>query len=270
MNEKISIKKLTGVPRTLLIPLSGRSLANEKFPQFNFVDPLAEEIIQKIDFNFKEFSNDEMSMKGSIVRAKVIDDSAKEFFKNNPKGMGISLGTGLCTRFWRIDNDELSWLDVDFHEVIELREKLLPGDDRHYSCASSLLNRTWIDRALEINNSPWFISVEGVLMYLRPKEVESFFKLVADHAPPGSELVFDYTNPVLVKLKIKPLSVINSGTNFYWGMKNLAEVESLSSRFKRKCEPKRFKISSFHAVLNSIASFCLRGEVYALGHFKIT
>ena len=269
MTEKISIEKLSGVPRTLLIPLCGRSLAAKKYPQYDFHDPLAEETIQKLNFNSAEFSFDSMSMKGSIVRAKAIDSLAQDFFIKNPHGLGISLGTGLCTRFWRIDNSDLSWLDVDFPEVIELREKLLPKNPRHYSFPCSLLSNLWIKKAQEINKKPWFISIEGVLMYLKPSEVESFFKLVAELAPAGSELVFDYTNPLLIKLNIKPLAVLRSGTTFHWGISKLSEVEKLSPRFKCVNSPISFPISKLHALGHRIISTLLGGEVYALGHFKI-
>lgn len=269
MNEKINISALAGVPRTLLIPLSGRSLAFKKYPELNFKDPLAEDIMGKIHFDLSEFSFDEMSMKGSIARAHLMDEITKKFFEKKPKALGISLGCGLCTRFWRIDNGAMSWLDVDFPEVIELREKLLSKNDREVNLASSLLSDDWIKKAKILNQGPWFISIEGVLMYLKPKEVAHFFEMLALHAPSGSQILFDYTHPTLIKWGIKPRAVINSKTSFYWGLKDLKEIENISSRYFALSAPITFNLGNLYRWGNRLVSFCLRGEVYALAHFVL-
>ncbi len=54
------------------------------------------------------------------------------------------MGAGLCTRFFRVDNREISWYEVDFPEVIDLKHKLIGEGDRLHFIAGSILENTWL------------------------------------------------------------------------------------------------------------------------------
>src|SRR4051812_21782991 len=110
------------VSQTLWIPLLGRATAAKWHPDFK--DPIAESITQKISPNTA--NTNERTKVMSVVRAHFIDKWAREFFKINPRGTLINLGSGFCTRFFRVDNGLMSGVDVDFDSVLRQKELLLP------------------------------------------------------------------------------------------------------------------------------------------------
>jgi O-methyltransferase involved in polyketide biosynthesis len=63
-----------------------------------------------------------------VVRAKQYDDWIQEFIKSNPACIVLNLGCGLDTRVTRIDPPStVSWFNVDFPDVIQLRKTLGHG-----------------------------------------------------------------------------------------------------------------------------------------------
>jgi O-methyltransferase involved in polyketide biosynthesis len=70
----------------------------------------------------------------------------------------------LDDRFTRVDNGRIKWYNIDFENVIKLREKLIEKNERVYNISSSALDFKWID---EIENKEnVLIIAEGFLMYL--------------------------------------------------------------------------------------------------------
>lgn len=63
-------------------------------------------------------------------RTKIYDDFIKDYLKEKPDAVIGNFGCGFCTRFWRIDNGEVKWVNFDLIEIIQLREKYFPKSDR--------------------------------------------------------------------------------------------------------------------------------------------
>ena len=65
-----------------------------------------------------------------VARAKEFDDKIRAFITEHPRASVINLGAGLDTTFYRVDNGLVQWYDLDFPDVIGIREQLLPPTDR--------------------------------------------------------------------------------------------------------------------------------------------
>ncbi|MDZ4269737.1 MAG: class I SAM-dependent methyltransferase, partial [Mycobacterium sp.] len=106
---------------------------------------------------------------------------------------------GLQTSFWRLSsalpNPEFRWVTVDFPQIINLRERLLPPSPRIANLAQSALDYTWMD-TVDTSNGV-FITAEGLLMYLQPDEAMGLITECARRFP-GGQMIFDLP-PVLVK-----------------------------------------------------------------------
>ncbi len=128
MKEKI---KLTGIPKTLLIPLRARYLETKKKNGI-IHDPKTVEIWDRIEYDFTEKENDVSvgSQIGVSIRTEILDEAVQEFLKKEPHGVVVNLGCGLDTRFYRIDNGSVSWYDLDVPEAIDLRRKFFDETDR--------------------------------------------------------------------------------------------------------------------------------------------
>lgn len=62
-----------------------------------------------------------------------------------PPGTVGEIGTGLNTRFERVDNGQVHWIDLDLPEVIALRRQFFTDSDRQRMIAGSVLDPAWTD-----------------------------------------------------------------------------------------------------------------------------
>lgn len=170
--------KWEGVSETALITLYMRAkdLDSERPILFDFK---AKEIAEKIEINDKKLKKAWASYLGCIIRARVMDNEAKKFIQSYSDATIISVGAGLDTRFYRVDNGKIHWYNIDFLPVIQAREKLLGKHARVENIAMSALDPAWPDKVNHKNRKVLIIS-EGMLMYFSKEEVKEFLKILTD------------------------------------------------------------------------------------------
>ncbi len=214
----------SGVSRTLLVPLVARALSEELNPDLDFRDPAAKEALGRLDVDPRPLSRDRASMRGAVVRARLIDRLAEVWFSHHPDGLGVSLGGGLDHRFRRIDNRRLRWVDLDLPDVVRFRRSLWPEQQRCRLVAGSLTDPAWIETIGARPGEPLLVVVEGVLMYLSRDQVRAFFQEAAARLPAGSTIIFDAGHWLGQRLRFTPGSVRSLGERFHWGFRRPAEV----------------------------------------------
>jgi O-methyltransferase involved in polyketide biosynthesis len=182
--------QLSGVPRTLLIPLWGHAKATRAKSRI-ISDHKAVEVVEKLGFDFEALDKgmNPSSEFFQIARARALDDVIRDSLARNPKATIINLGAGLDTAFFRVDNGLLQWFDVDLPQVIELRKQLIPETVRGRCVSSSLLDPDWV-RAIGPRSDGVLLFASGVLIYFRKTELQRLLSILSD-AFPGGELVFD-------------------------------------------------------------------------------
>jgi len=180
--------QLDRVPETLLWTLWHRAVEARRNDTV-LRDPLAVELVERIDFPFEERFGDGRGLsQWQALRARCFDDTIRRFLAAHAYGTVVALGEGLETQFWRVDNGRVRWLTVDLPEVIELRGRLLPHGPRMRSVACSALDPRWLD---EVDASRGvLLTAQGLLMYLVPDEVHGLIARVAGRFR-GGALVFD-------------------------------------------------------------------------------
>ncbi|HSA54031.1 MAG TPA: class I SAM-dependent methyltransferase [Yinghuangia sp.] len=180
---------LDGLSETLLWTLYHRAMEARR-PDAVLDDPMAVELLDAIDYPFeRRFGKGDMgSAQGQALRARTFDQEVQAFLRTHPEGTVVALGEGLETQFWRVDNGSVHWLSVDRPEVIELRRRLLPGDERVRLIACSALDEEWMD-GLDASHGV-LVTAQGLLMYLQPAEVRRLIARCAERLP-GGELVLD-------------------------------------------------------------------------------
>ena len=226
--QKESTAKLKDVPETLMITLYGRYV-EQGYLDCILKDEKAVEITEKVDYDFSKYANGWASQLGTVIRAKAIDDLLRKFLTNHAQATIINLGGGLCTRFFRIDNSEINWYDVDFPEVIELKQKLVTQSERYHFIASSILEPSWISQINLVENQPLFIIMEGVSMYLTEEENKALFQQIqsmfaSKYAP--IEMVFDVMNRKSAAQTKRHDTVSKTSAKFKWGIDNSQEIEA--------------------------------------------
>jgi hypothetical protein len=95
----------------------------------------------------------------AVERTLIIDDMVSIFLKKNPKSIIVNLGAGICTRYFRINTYESSWIHIDFPEIGELREDIGLNDGKQSFMGCDLKDNPRLpDHDLLIG--------EGIFMYL--------------------------------------------------------------------------------------------------------
>jgi O-methyltransferase involved in polyketide biosynthesis len=179
--------QLGAVQETLFIPLAARAReTRRKRPVLH--DPKAAELIASIDVDTAKY---ERGFGGwmTVLRTAIFDFWVRQFLAEHPAGTVIELGTGLNTRFDRVDNGQVHWIDLDLPDVIELRGRFFTDTSRHRMVASSVLSGEWLP-AVADSPGPYFFVSEGVLVYLPEQEVTQTLARIAARFP-GARVALD-------------------------------------------------------------------------------
>lgn len=184
------MSEFEGVEDTLFIPLTARICVSKKFPEY-FFDQKALEMENLIKNKKIEKNSSEYSIIANVARCYNLDRMTKEFIDKHGKCNIVNLGVGLETSYYRIDEKNSLFYEVDLPEVIELREKYLkPGVNEKF-IKGDLFKLDWC-RELD-TNLPTLLIVAGVFQYFHENDVVEFIENVKDIFE-NAELIFDAAN----------------------------------------------------------------------------
>ena len=206
MNEtkKYHIEKNT-VQETLVIPLFGRRVCSELYPKL-YCDETAARLIGAVDYDFSALegrAKSTMQRFGFLEVAMRQLDLAwevRDYLKSHPDAAVVNLGCGLDDTGRRCDNGSCRIYNLDFPDVIAVRDALLPAGEREENVACDLNDFSWMDRIDARGGAVFFAS--GVFYYFRTEQVRALVGAMAA-AFPGGRLVFDAANRTAVKLMLK-------------------------------------------------------------------
>jgi O-methyltransferase involved in polyketide biosynthesis len=144
MEQRITLGGLSGIPRTLLLPLRGRYLETKRADGI-IRDPKSVEIVESIEDDFAEADLPWDGQTMISVRTEILDELTRGFLARHPDSVVVNLGCGLDTRFQRVDNGRVTWYDLDLPEAIELRRNFFTESGRHIFISKSVFDLSWAD-----------------------------------------------------------------------------------------------------------------------------
>lgn len=192
---KYHIEKNT-VQETLVIPLFGRLVCSEHFPEL-FSDPEAKRICDSLDYDFDEKRKKMESPAGLFGALEVAQRQydlrceVEAYLKGHPKAAVVNLGCGLDDTFSKVDNGLCRGYNLDLPDVIKVRNELLPSGDREENLACDLNEHAWMEQ-IDFSNGAVFFAA-GVFYYFKTEDLKKLFAAMAKHFP-GSVLAFDACN----------------------------------------------------------------------------
>ena len=201
---KYKIEKNT-VQETLIIPLYARKVCSELYPRL-YLDETAIRLIEKIDYDFSDAEKNSRSLMqrfGSLEVAMRQNDLAwevRDYLKNHPKAAVINLGCGLDSTGKNCDNGTCKIYNLDFPDVIAVRDELLPAGEREENIPCDLNDTAWFNKIDASGGAVFFAS--GVFYYFLTEQVKALVQRMADSFP-GGVLVFDAANRTAVKMIAK-------------------------------------------------------------------
>ena len=231
---KYHIEKNT-VQETLVIPLFGRLVCSEHYPEL-FSDPEAKRICDSLDYDFAEKRKKMESAAGLFGALEVAQRQydlrceVEMYLNDHPKAAVVNLGCGLDDTFTKVNNGQCKGYNIDFPDVIKVRNDLLPAGERETNIACDLNDYTWMDRIDASNGAAFFAA--GVFYYFKTEDVKKLIQAMAERFP-GSVLVFDSCNKrgagLMRKTWLKEAGITD--VNAYFSLEDEAELKEWSNRF---------------------------------------
>ena len=211
---------LTPELETLLITLSAKARPENPL----FFDSRARDILDQLDYNFTRLRVPYMTVVLICQRTKKLDVVARAFLGEHPNGLVLHLGCGLDSRFWRVDNGQVEWYDLDMPPVIELRQKFLEDNERYHLIASSVTDQEWMKR-IAAAGRPVLVVAEGLLMYLDEADVKRLVLQLRETFP-GCRLIADVFSRLMARSATRHPSLKQTGASIGWGIDDPSEVEN--------------------------------------------
>ena len=231
---KYHIEKNT-VQETLIIPLFGRLVCSERFPEL-FSDPEAKRICDSLDYDFAEKRKKMESPAGLFGALEVAQRQydlrceVEQYLKTHPNAAVVNLGCGLDDTFSKADNGTCRGYNIDLPDVIQVRNQLLPSGERETNIACDLNDSSWMNRIDASHGAVFFAA--GVFYYFRTAEVKRLFQAMAEHFPQGV-LVFDSCNrrgaKLMRKTWLKEAGITD--INAFFSLEDESELAGWSDQF---------------------------------------
>ena len=201
---KHKIEKNT-VQETLILPLFARKVCSELYPNL-YRDETSIRLIDEIDYDFSEAEKNSRSLMqrfGSLEVAMRQNDlawEARNYLKSHPTAAVVNLGCGLDSTGRTCDNGSCKIYNLDFPDVIAVRNELLPAGEREENIPCNLNDAAWFSQIDASGGAVFFAS--GVFYYFLTEQVKALVQAMAG-AFPGGVLVFDAANRTAVKMIAK-------------------------------------------------------------------
>ena len=201
---KYPIEKNT-VQETLVIPLYGRKMCSQLYPNL-YRDETAIRLVDQVDYDFStlaEQAKSTMQQFGFLEAAMRQSDLAwevRDYLKTHPDAAVVNLGCGLDDTGRACDNGTCKIYNLDFPDVIAVRDKLLPAGERETNIGCDLNDTAWFARIDASGGAVFFAA--GVFYYFLTEQVKALVSAMAE-AFPGGKIVFDAANRQAVKLMLK-------------------------------------------------------------------
>jgi O-methyltransferase involved in polyketide biosynthesis len=212
--------ELGHVQETLLIPLYARARdAARRHPVLH--DERARELVDGIDYDFARFGGP--SLLGCVLRSAILDGWVRGFVTEHPAGTVVELGTGLNTRFDRLDNGAIRWFDLDLPDTIALRRGFFADRPRCTMLTGSVLDTDWFG-TVAAAPGPYLFVCEGVFVYLAEQQVRAVLsQLVRRFA--GSLIAFDTAGALMLRNQHRNGSMHAVAARMQWVCEDPREIE---------------------------------------------
>jgi O-methyltransferase involved in polyketide biosynthesis len=227
----IAITDLTPVELTAFVTQYARAV-DSRWPRPILGDNLAAEIVAKIDYDFDGLGIPASAIRQTALRAKLLDDRARQFIAEHPDAVVVDLGAGLATPMQRVaPPPTVDWYNVDLPNVIALRDHLVPDDDRAHSIPASLADNAWTGQIP--SDRPTFLIADGLLAFVPESLLINLFRHIPEHFRTGELAINDYGRVSALSIAAMKVAFSAVGTQWiYRGFNDARLPETWSPRLQ--------------------------------------
>lgn len=190
---------------TLVIPMYGRKMCSELFGGL-YRDETAIRLISEIDYDFSllekkaESTVQQFGFLEVAMRQNDLAWEVRDYLKQHPKAAVVNLGCGLDATGRNCDNGSCKIYNLDFPDVIAVRNQLLPAGEREENIGCDLNDTSWFEK-IDAKDGAVFYAA-GVFYYFLKEQVKALIEAMSKSFP-GGRLVFDAAGKSAVKMMLK-------------------------------------------------------------------
>lgn len=236
---------LSGPPQTMLDMVYAKALdADSARPVLG--DRFAKQLMTQLDYDWTKSPvprQRRRQVTSIAVRAAQFDIWVKQFLAVTEQPIVLHVGCGLDSRAFRVDpGPGVEWYDIDFPDVIALRERLYPARQNYHLVSSSATDPSWLNNIP--NDRPALLIAEGVSMYLTEHDGIDLLRRVVSRFPSG-ELQLDFWSRFGRRAQAKNNKVVRwSGSDLGWAVNAPDEVIGQIPRARSLCAISVFEAST--------------------------
>jgi methyltransferase (TIGR00027 family) len=218
--ERVQVD-LNGPPQTMLATLYAKALDADA-PRSILGDQYAKAAVARIDYDWARTTINARRAPSVAIRTAHFDNWARQFLTAHEEAIVLHVGCGLDARVYRLDPAPgVRWYDVDYPDVIELRQRVYPGRANYRMLPASVTDPSWL--ADVPADRPVLFLGEGLTMYLTKDDGLALLRRVVDRFPSG-ELQFDAFNTFAIRTQWINAVVRRSGSRLRWGIDGPGEI----------------------------------------------
>ncbi|APR87334.1 hypothetical protein A7982_12683 [Minicystis rosea] len=177
------------VPLTNVLTLAATAVAHTRYPWLGFRDPLAEAVW--LELGACEGELEDRALRAALGRTLQLDDFARAWTHETPRGRVVEVGAGLSTRHARLTGLASPILSVDEAPLAEIRRAVFPTHHTFTQVTAPLEQRSWMRRAAAPREA-LFVVVEDAFLDLDTGDVLTTLASLAAELPPGSRLAVSH------------------------------------------------------------------------------
>jgi O-methyltransferase involved in polyketide biosynthesis len=216
---------LEGIAETLLLPLWGRAVDNEKQNSI-LHDRYASQIVKVLGYDFSQIAKraSKVSMASFIARSVYFDEIIQKYIKERKNALIVNIGCGFDTTFERIDDGIVEWIDIDFPEVIDLRKKYIQENERRKFIAKSVFDIDWEKEIPKKENM--LIMMAGIVYYFTEDELKELINKISNISA-EIDIIFDYSSKQgisIINKRIAKDRLVDNKVVLKWGIDDINEL----------------------------------------------
>ncbi|OLT15417.1 hypothetical protein BJF78_01485 [Pseudonocardia sp. CNS-139] len=191
-------------------------------------DTIAAAAYDKVEYDFARLGlKPELIGKAVASRARHFDGWTSEFLARHERATVLNLGAGLDSRVWRVaPGPGVTWYDVDFPEVVDVRRQIFPDRDGYRLVGASVTDPGWLEEVPA--DLPTLVIAQGLTMYLQPADGHALLRRITDRFARGV-VVLDTHSAYAVRRQNK---LVNRafGATLHWAIEGPADLERRNPR----------------------------------------
>jgi O-methyltransferase involved in polyketide biosynthesis len=218
---RLNVGDFNGPPQTMLATLYAKALDADA-PRPILGDLYAKAAVARIDYDWETTSVNARRAPSVAIRTAHFDNWTRQFLAVHEEAVVLHVGCGLDARVYRVDpGPSVRWYDIDYPEVIGLRERVYPDRMNYRMLPASVTDPSWL--ADIPTDRPVLFLGEGLTPYLARDDGLALLRRVV-HRFTSGEFQFDAFSTFGIRSQVINPVVRRSGSKLRWAINGPGDI----------------------------------------------